>query len=79
MSNVTAEELAKQTVYFSISSASLSLAQLIFTTMYVGCLNIAALNQSSRARKIHFKALLQQNISWLTQQDPEELAEMSIK
>ncbi|KAK0086635.1 hypothetical protein PV325_002811 [Microctonus aethiopoides] len=79
LSNVTADELTKQTVYFSITSASLSLAQLIFTTMYVGCLNIAALNQSSRARKIHFKALLQQNIAWLTQQDPEELAEMSIK
>ncbi|KAK0174790.1 hypothetical protein PV327_010520 [Microctonus hyperodae] len=79
ISNVTADELAKQTVYFSISSATLSLAQLILTTLYVGCLNIAALNQSSRARKIHFKALLQQNISWLTQQDPEELAAMSIK
>lgn len=72
-------QLAKQTLNFSICSATLGLAQLVFTAMFIGCLNYAASNQSCRARSMHFKAILRQNIFWLLRQDPEDFAACSIK
>ncbi|XP_044586113.1 bile salt export pump-like [Cotesia glomerata] len=76
---ITPGEVAAQALTFSISSAILGLAQLVFTTIFVGCFNNAALNQVCRAKNIQFKSILQQNISWISQQDPEELASNSIR
>ncbi|KAG8042712.1 hypothetical protein G9C98_005352 [Cotesia typhae] len=76
---ITPGELAAQALTFSISSAILGLAQLVFTAIFIGCFNNAALNQVCRAKNIQFKSLLQQNISWISQQDPEELALNSIR
>lgn len=76
---ITPGELAAQALTFSISSAILGLAQLVFTAIFIGCFNNAALNQVCRAKNIQFKSILQQNISWISQQDPEELASNSIR
>lgn len=76
---ITPRELASRALKFSTSSAVLGLAQLIFTSTFVGCFNNASLSQVCRAKNIQFKSILQQNISWISQQDPEELAANSIK
>ncbi|XP_024946395.1 phosphatidylcholine translocator ABCB4-like [Cephus cinctus] len=75
----TSKELAKETLNFAIYSLFFAICQMIFTMIFIICLNHAAINESIQARQIHFKVLLRQNIAWFDSQNPEDLASRSIR